>query len=129
MANDFISCEVLILTTNNTTIFRGSKLTFFRNGFESDKPKTSPWDIRNFYLAHFTLSDIEGDRFYRDERVHRSSPGLAGASLEEKRIWNGNWQVDWLEPENPLGLQRMRAVSNGFEIELDLTPAIRICHL
>ncbi len=101
----------------------GYELTFFRNGVESDKTAGSPWDIRNFYLAHFTVSDIAGDRFHRDERVQRSGPGLAGASLEERRIWNGNWQVEWLEPEKPLGAQRLRAVSKGFEVELDLTPA------
>lgn len=101
----------------------GFELTFFRNGVEAAQPPESPWDIQNFYLAHFTLSDFEDDRFYQDERARRSGPGLAGASLEQRRIWNGNWQVEWLDPQNPLGVQRLRAVSRGFEVELDLTPA------
>lgn len=101
----------------------GYELTFFRNGVQSEKPAESPWDIRNFYLAHFTLSDMEAGRFHQDERVHRSGPGLAGASLVERRIWNGNWQVEWVAPSDPLGVQRLRAVSDDFEVELDLTPA------
>jgi len=101
----------------------GYELTFFRSGVESDQPAQSPWDIRNFYLAHFTLSDIAGGRFHQAERVHRSGPGLAGASLAERRIWNGNWQVEWLDPADPLGGQKLHAVADGFEVELDLRPA------
>ena len=100
----------------------GYELTFFRSGVEAERPAESPWDIRNFYLAHFTLSDIDGGRFHQRERVQRSGPGLAGASLEERRIWNGNWQVEWLEPDNPVGGQRLRAVAPEFRVELELTP-------
>ncbi|MBI1354623.1 MAG: carotenoid 1,2-hydratase [Acidobacteria bacterium] len=101
----------------------GFELTFFRSGVEADAPPSSPWDIRDFYLAHFTLSDIEGGGFRQHERVQRSGPGLAGASLEQRRIWNGNWQAEWLEPDNPLGRQRLRAVAPELRLDLQMTPA------
>ena len=101
----------------------GFELTFFRNAIERERPPESPWDVDQIYLAHFTLSDIEAGRFYQSERVNRGGPGVAGASLDERAIWNGNWRVDWLQADNPLGAQRLRAVAADFALELELTPA------
>lgn len=101
----------------------GYELTFFRNGVEREEPVRSAWDVDQIYLAHFTLSDIEGQEFHQAERVNRAGPGMAGASLERRAIWNGNWQVEWLDVDNPLGPQRMRAVARDFAIELELEPA------
>ena len=101
----------------------GYELTFFRNAIERGEPATSPWDVDQIYLAHFTLSDIRGDRFLQAERVNRAGPGIAGASLEKRAIWNGNWLVEWLDVDNPRGTQRMRAVADGIAIDFELTPA------
>ncbi len=100
----------------------GYELTFFRNAVERARPAESPWDVDQIYLAHFTLSDIEAQQFHQAERVNRGGPGIAGASLEDARIWNGNWQAEWLDPRNPVGPQRLRAVAPGYRIELDLQP-------
>lgn len=101
----------------------GYELTFFRNGITRRQAARSPWDVTDVYLAHFTLSDIEAQEFRQAERVNRGGPGIAGASLAERRIWNGNWIVEWLAVDHPLGRQRMRAAAEGFAIEFDLTPA------
>jgi predicted secreted hydrolase len=100
----------------------GYELTFFRNAIEAPDAPRSPWDVNQIYLAHFTLSDIEGQSFHQAERVNRGGPGIAGASLDRRAIWNGNWQVEWVAPENERGAQRMRAVTKDFAMELDLTP-------
>ena len=100
----------------------GYELTFFRNAIENAGQARSPWDVDQIYLAHFTLSDIQGQSFRQAERVNRGGPGIAGASLERRAIWNGNWRVDWLDAANPKGLQRMRATSSEFSVELELVP-------
>jgi predicted secreted hydrolase len=85
--------------------------------------KTTAWDLNDVYLAHFALSDIASGQLHKTERLNRAGPGLAGADLGQARIWNGNWEVRWLEPLSPLAAQKLRAVSGDFSVELELTPA------
>lgn len=96
----------------------GFELTFFRNAVERDEPATSAWDVGQLYLAHFAVSDIGGQRFYKAERLNRAGPGLAGADLGRALIWNGNWQVAWSDGE-----QALRAVSKDAALDLQLKPA------
>jgi predicted secreted hydrolase len=93
----------------------GFELTFFRQGVDRDASKTKPWDVRDLYLAHLALSDVDGHEFYHAERTSRAGPGMAGSSASEGRIWNGNWQVQWQGAE-----QRMKAVDARFELQLAL---------
>jgi predicted secreted hydrolase len=73
----------------------GFELTFFRQAVEAAAKAgpagTSPWDVRDIYLAHFALSDIDGKAFHQDGRVNRAGPGLAGVDASSGLIWNGNW--------------------------------------
>ena len=101
----------------------GFELTFFRqavsdSGPERLSPTTSPWEVRDVYLAHFALSDLQGGRFLHDQRMNRAGPGLAGASLEARRVWNGNWQVHWDGDH-----QQLQAVAPAFAARLALRPA------
>ncbi|MGH9664023.1 MAG: lipocalin family protein, partial [Bryobacteraceae bacterium] len=73
-------------------------------------------EIRDVWLAHFALSDLDGGRFFHTERLSRSGPGIAGASLAESRVWNGNWQVEWRGASD-----RLRAIAPRFAIDLSLT--------
>lgn len=100
----------------------GFQLTFFRFGVETPAEPESAWGAGQIYLAHLTLSDIEAGEFFKTERLNRAGPGLAGADLSQARVWNGNWEVEWLEPADPLGTQRLRAVSGEFSLEFELTP-------
>src|SRR5258708_28675538 len=75
----------------------GFELTFFREALSREGPKDlqSPWNVQDLYLAHLALSDLDGGQFHHRERINRAGPGLAGASAETARVWNGNWQVQW----------------------------------
>jgi predicted secreted hydrolase len=95
----------------------GFELTFFRHAVDRDPGKRDAWDVRDLYLAHLALSDLDRRAFYQSERVNRTGPGLAGASEAQKRIWNGNWRIDWQGDE-----QKLRAVDDKFEIDLTLHP-------
>ncbi len=96
----------------------GYELTFFRLAVERAEPVASAWDVDRLYLAHFALSDIEAGRFYRNERLNRAGPGLAGASQEKSTIWNGNWSSRWAAD----GRQSLFAVAGGVSIDFALRP-------
>ena len=82
----------------------GFELTFFRQGVERDPGKTEPWDIQDLYLAHLALSDLDGGKFYHEERTSRAGPGLAGIDAQQRRIWNGNWEIRWSGEEEILNV-------------------------
>src|ERR1700722_5543225 len=57
----------------------GFELTFFREGVNRDNTRTSTWEVRDLYLAHFAISDLDRKKFFHTERANRSGPGIAGA--------------------------------------------------
>ena len=95
----------------------GFELTFFRQGVNRDGDAVADWDVHDLYLAHLALSDIDGRRFYHTERLNRAGPGIAGASLQSRKVWNGNWQVKWSGGE-----QHLRAIGNDFTLDFVLRP-------
>jgi predicted secreted hydrolase len=98
----------------------GYELTFFRQGVSRDAAKASSWDVRDIYLAHLALSDLDGGKFYHAERTNRAGPGIAGVDPNQQRIWNGNWNVSWTE-----GDQKLRATDERFSLAFLLHPEKR----
>jgi predicted secreted hydrolase len=96
----------------------GFELVFFREGERHPTEDKSAWAVQNLYLAHAALTDAKGKRFSYDERLNRAGPGVAGASFERQRIWNGNWSSQW-----DRGKQTLDAVTEHFRFHLQLTPA------
>jgi predicted secreted hydrolase len=90
----------------------GFELTFFRQGVDRNSRDTGSWDVRDLYLAHLALSDLDGGKFFHAERTNRAGPGIAGASESEGRIWNGNWYVEWHGGE-----QILRAIDERFAFQ------------
>ncbi|MGA2742474.1 MAG: lipocalin-like domain-containing protein [Bryobacteraceae bacterium] len=99
----------------------GFELTFFREGVDlgadSGKEPANVWDVRDAWLAHLALSDIDGGKFLHAERLNRAGPGLAGASLDLARVWNGNWRVQW---DLRGGTQQIEAIDQRFSFDLAL---------
>ncbi len=95
----------------------GFELTFFRQGVDRDAAKTSVWDVRDLYVAHLALSDMDSGAFYHAERVNRAGPGIAGVSETQQRVWNGNWSVEWRG-----GDQTLSATDERFELNFTLHP-------
>ena len=72
----------------------GYQLTFFRQGLRMiPVDSSSPWSVRNLYLAHFTITDASGSRFHVAERTSRTGPGLAGARDDGMGIRLLNWSA------------------------------------
>jgi predicted secreted hydrolase len=95
----------------------GFELTFFRHAVTPEPTSASPWSVRDLWMAHAALSDIEKGRFLWRERINRTGPGLAGADAEAACVWNGNWQACWTGEAIAL-----EAVTEAFALRLRLAP-------
>ena len=96
----------------------GFELTFFRVGVDRDSKPAGVWDVRDVWMAHLALSDLEGNRFLHTERFNRSGAGIAGADLAQARVWNGNWQTQW--DRSDFKSQTLSAFDEKFSFELQL---------
>jgi predicted secreted hydrolase len=96
----------------------GFELTFFRIGVDRSTSNDSPWDLRDLYLAHLAVSDLDGRRFYQSERMNRAGPGIAGASESQRLVWNGNWRIQWHGND-----QDLQAVDERFTLHFTLHSA------
>jgi predicted secreted hydrolase len=95
----------------------GFELTFFRQAVSRDPAQSATWDVKDIYLTHLALSDLDGQKFYHTERINRAGPGIAGVSQSSARIWNGNWQIQWDGLD-----QKLQAVDRQFQLNLTLHP-------
>jgi predicted secreted hydrolase len=94
----------------------GFELTFFRQGV-SRAPASSPWSVRDLWMAHMALSDLTGHHFYNEERLNRAGPGVAGVDARTGLVWNGNWQAHIADGEEDLN-----GVASKFVLALKLKP-------
>jgi predicted secreted hydrolase len=95
----------------------GFELVFFREGERHADKNQSIWNVQDLYLAHAALTDATGKRFEFEERLNRAGPGVAGASFDKRRVWNGNWSAQW-DGEN----QTLDALAEHFRFHLQLKP-------
>ncbi len=93
----------------------GFELTFFRVGVDRKETPPSDWAVKDIYMAHLALSDIDGGRFYHRERLNRAGAGIAGVSAASGRIWNGNWKIQFHGDA-----QELDAVSDQFSLHFEL---------
>jgi predicted secreted hydrolase len=91
----------------------GFELNFFRQGVDRSAA-SSVWDLRDLWMAHLALSDIDGRRFFHTERLNRTGAGLAGADSVQRRVWNGNWYAQWTDQNT----QELVAVADDFSFKL-----------
>jgi predicted secreted hydrolase len=117
----------------------GFELTFFRQGIarpampppEPEREQPDPgaanlgqggrWALSDIWMAHLALSDLDAGRFYHAERLNRTGPGLAGADLSSRRIWNGNWEARFdPAPPGAQPAQHLQAVADEFTVRLSL---------
>jgi len=94
----------------------GFELTFFRQAVSRNESKQGEWDVKDLYLAHLALSDLDGNHFYHSERVNRAGPGIAGINPQTGKVWNGNWSAIWKKD----GTQELAGQCELFQIALTL---------
>jgi predicted secreted hydrolase len=72
------------------------------------------------YIAHFAVTDADGERFLTAERFSRGALGLAGAQAAPFRVWIDDWEI---AESGPSGQWRLRAADPAFSIDIELAPA------
>jgi predicted secreted hydrolase len=71
----------------------GYQLTFFRVGVDRKPANPSRWAVRDLYMAHFAISDVDRESFHSFERINRAGIGWAGADSSSYRVWNEDWEA------------------------------------
>jgi predicted secreted hydrolase len=97
----------------------GYQVTFFRHGYRparNREPVTSRFVMNDVKFAHFAVTDVSSGKFYFDSRVSRGAFGEAGFGEGKRLAWIDDWELDYD------GDFRLRAVTNGYAIQLDLRP-------
>ncbi len=98
----------------------GFELTFFRHAIRPNLPaNANVWDMRDVWPAHLALSDLDGGRFFSQERLTRTGPGLAGVDATKGRVWNGNWSAQWTSATD----QQLRGIADNFSFTLNVHSA------
>lgn len=96
----------------------GYELTFFRIGVdEPNVPTKSPWQLRDYYLAHFAITDENNKKFYYFEKLNRSGLSTAGARDDSFYVFNEGWMAEWLN-----GRFYIKADTPEFGLHLTLEP-------
>lgn len=72
----------------------GFQFTIFRFAL-TPQPRQgrSQWGTNQVYMAHFALTDIDGERIHTFERFSRGALGLAGATGDPFRVWLDDWEL------------------------------------
>jgi predicted secreted hydrolase len=96
----------------------GYQLTFFRVGVDRQPVNPSRWAVRDLYMAHFAISDLDRESFQSFERINRAAIGWAGADSASYRVWNDDWEAR-LDGQHHL----LNAKDEGYELSLRLDPA------
>lgn len=97
----------------------GYELTFFRIAVSPDSIKSkSEWATNQFYMAHFTVTDVQNDKFYDFERFSRAAMRLAGAQANPYNVWLRDWRAIGGDPH--ADTVYVQAADSGISINLKL---------
>lgn len=101
----------------------GYQLTFFRFGVDREPVNPSRWAVRDLYMAHFAVTDVEQAAHHVAERLNRAGIGWAGASTETLHVWNDGWSVTLDEGGTPVHRLTAAGDDGGLALELRLDAA------
>ena len=97
----------------------GFELTIFRFAVAPNAPASdSVWRTNQIYIAHFAVTDADGQRFFVAERFSRGARGLAGAAAMPFRVWIDDWEI--AAGDGDTRTWSLRANDDEFAIDLRL---------
>jgi len=98
----------------------GYQFTLFRRATAPTSPASaSEWRDNQFYMGHFSISDVAGGRFLHEQRLSRAGAGLAGAvGAPRVHIWLED--LDMLALDDEVRRLRLRANMAGAAIDFTL---------
>ena len=71
----------------------GFQLTFFRTRVDATRQMASRFAARQLLFAHAALSDVQGNRFWHDQRIARQGFERAAASELDTALRLGDWSL------------------------------------
>ena len=99
----------------------GFELTIFRFALTPDEVESkSAWHSNQVYIAHFAVTDADGETFYVAERFSRGALGLAGAQAEPFRVWIDDWEIAAADSHQGREHWKLRASGDDFALRLQL---------
>ena len=100
----------------------GFQLTFFRFRLVAEAVRrASAWATDQMYMAHFAVTDVEGQRFHAFERFSRGALDLAGAQAAPFRVWLEDWSASGQGGAGDFAA-RLRASEAGVGIDVAFGP-------
>jgi predicted secreted hydrolase len=98
----------------------GYQFTIFRRAVRPTDAGGSEWRSNQIYMAHFTVSDVQAQAFYHDERYSRGGADLAGATATPRyRVWLEDWQA--FAVNDDATETRITADAGAFAVDVTLT--------
>jgi predicted secreted hydrolase len=92
------------LTSDDNRKF-GYQFTIFRTALSKEiSERNSEWNSNQIYMAHFAVTDIDGNKFYYDEKFSREGNNLAGAQANPFKVWLEDWQIIQLDDRTAFDL-------------------------
>ena len=102
----------------------GYQFTIFRHGIKEHLPQNAinpnPWQVRDLFILHCGLSDIETQRFLSHQDISRAGPGLAGARKNHMETWLKGSRIAFNEKKQLIALTTK---TPDYELTLELKPA------
>lgn len=98
----------------------GYQFTIFRTALSKEKSeRNSEWNSNQIYMAHFAVTDIDGNKFYFDERFSREGNNLAGAQINPFKVWVEDWQIIQTEDKATFDLPIITVKAKSEKAEID----------
>ena len=93
----------------------GYQVTFFRVGVDPAPVNPSIFAVRDLYMTHVAITDLQAKHHRFADRLNRAGPQWAGARPDRYEVWNETWRAS-LD-----GQGRHRVVADAGTFALDLT--------
>ncbi|HSL88928.1 MAG TPA: lipocalin-like domain-containing protein [Ignavibacteriaceae bacterium] len=107
------------LTTDDNRNF-GYQFTIFRTSLSKEKPeRNTDWNSNQIYMAHFAVTDIDGNKFYFDEKFSREGNNLAGAKANPFKVWLEDWQIIQTEDRAAFDLPVMNITAKSENVGIN----------
>lgn len=96
----------------------GFQITFFRTRVDNTQQMTSRFAARQLLFAHAAVTDVQGRRFWHDQRIARAGFEVAKVSETDTAVR----LRDWFLVRNAAGVYQTRVGGDEFALELAFTP-------
>ena len=95
----------------------GFQITFFRARVDNTQQMQSRFAARQLLFAHAAVTDVQGRRFWHDQRIARAGFDVAAASEADTALRLRDWSL-----VRTNGVYQARIAGDDFKIELAFTP-------